>query len=478
MLRQMAGKADQLRGEIECHAQGTVGRVEPDLTHSEIGDWIVAPAPDDTGERSDDIDAETQGLADFADCRARAVADHRGGETRPVAAVFLVDVLDYLLAPLMLEIDIDVGRFIAGSTDEALEQYVDPRRIDRGDAEAIADDRISRRATPLTQNVALPRETHDVVDSQKIAGIVEPLDQLEFVLDQTADLVRNALWKALIGTLPGELGEALLRRLFLRNRLFGIFVAQFVETEPAAFDDFEAALDGIHPAAKEPRHLPRRFQMAFGIGRETIAGFSDRAVFANAGQHILQRAPLGHVIKNVVGRDERQTDRLAERGEAGEAPQIVTAIEVMSSEIGTSPEIRPDAGGEFCFLRQNDDDLTFTVCHHIGIVEMAFAFGRTALAQGQQTRQAAIGGAVLGEGEKAGAVAQIEAAANDEAEPDLFCRVMGAHDTGKAVAVSDRDRRMTECRRGHHQLVRMRCTAQKREIGGDLKLRVTRLPLG
>jgi len=57
------------------------------------------------------------------------------------------------------------------------------------------------------------------------------------------------------GTLPGELGQALLRRHPLRDRLLGIFVAQFVEAEPTALDDFETALDCVLVAAEQPRHL-------------------------------------------------------------------------------------------------------------------------------------------------------------------------------------------------------------------------------
>ena len=41
-----------------------------------------------------------------------------------VAAVAVVDVLDHLLAPLVLEIDVDVGRLVALGRDEALEQQV------------------------------------------------------------------------------------------------------------------------------------------------------------------------------------------------------------------------------------------------------------------------------------------------------------------------------------------------------------------
>ena len=51
-----------------------------------------------------------------------------------MAAVFVVDVLDHLLAPLVLEIDVDVGRLLALLGDETLEQEIDLLGIDLGDA--------------------------------------------------------------------------------------------------------------------------------------------------------------------------------------------------------------------------------------------------------------------------------------------------------------------------------------------------------
>ena len=77
----------------------------------------------------------------------------RRGEPGAVAAVLLIDVLDHLLAPLVLEIDVDVGRLAALGADEALEQHVDLLGIDRGDAEAIAHHRIGRRAAPLAEDI-------------------------------------------------------------------------------------------------------------------------------------------------------------------------------------------------------------------------------------------------------------------------------------------------------------------------------------
>ena len=141
-----------------------------------------------------DVLAQAHHLADLADRRARAVMDHGRGDPGAVAAVFLVDVLDHLLAPLMLEIDVDVGRLAALLGDEALEQQVAGRRVDRGDAEAVADRAVRRRPAPLAQDrrIEAAREGDDVVDGQEIAREVELLDQRELVVELLQHLVRDA----------------------------------------------------------------------------------------------------------------------------------------------------------------------------------------------------------------------------------------------------------------------------------------------
>ena len=91
-------------------------------------------------------------LGDLAQGRAAAIGDDGSGERGALLAVFLVDVGDDLVAPLMLEIDVDVGRLVALLRDEALEQHVDDVGADIGDAEAVADDRIGGRAAPLAED--------------------------------------------------------------------------------------------------------------------------------------------------------------------------------------------------------------------------------------------------------------------------------------------------------------------------------------
>jgi hypothetical protein len=69
-----------------------------------------APVPprEHAGEAVDLREVEPERLADVARGALRAVRDERGGECRALAAVFVVDVLHHFLAPLVLEVDVDV----------------------------------------------------------------------------------------------------------------------------------------------------------------------------------------------------------------------------------------------------------------------------------------------------------------------------------------------------------------------------------
>ena len=152
MLRKMTRKADQLAGKLQSQAQGVVGDIETQLAEMLRLDAFVAPAPDRAGQRRDRVARQAHHLADVADRRAGAIMDDGGGDGRMVAAVFFVDILDHLLAPLMLEIDVNIGRLIARGADEAREQQAVADRIHLGDAKAVADHGIRGRAAALAQD--------------------------------------------------------------------------------------------------------------------------------------------------------------------------------------------------------------------------------------------------------------------------------------------------------------------------------------
>ena len=189
-----------------------IGGIEPDRAHAILADRRCLLAPGGSVESGDHIVGEAEDLGRFADRRARAVGDHRGGEAGALAAVSLVDVLDHLFAPLVLEVDVDVGRLVALGRDEALEQQIEARRIDLGDPEAIADRGIGRRAAALAEDALRAREAHDVVHGEEVRRVIERGDQLEFIRQRFSRALRNALGIARFRALPGESLERLLRR--------------------------------------------------------------------------------------------------------------------------------------------------------------------------------------------------------------------------------------------------------------------------
>ena len=70
-----------------------------------------------------EVEAERAGRRRAPRSAAGSVITRRG-ERGAIAAVLAVDVLDHLLAPLVLEVDVDVRRLVALLADEALEQHV------------------------------------------------------------------------------------------------------------------------------------------------------------------------------------------------------------------------------------------------------------------------------------------------------------------------------------------------------------------
>ena len=163
---------------------------------------LAAAAPDAAGERRGDVLGQAEDLADFADGAARPVGDDRRRDRRVLMAVALIDVLDHLFAPLMLEIDVDVGRLLAFLRDEALEQEVDRTGIDAGDAERETDRGIGRRAAPLAEDLPRLGEPDDVAHGEEIGRVIERRDQRELLFQRRAHLVRNALWDSAPRHLP------------------------------------------------------------------------------------------------------------------------------------------------------------------------------------------------------------------------------------------------------------------------------------
>ncbi len=100
-----------------------------------------------------------QGLGHVPHRRAGPVGDDVGHLGGIGPAVALVDVLDDLLPPVALDVDVDVRRAVPLRREEALEEQAEPHRVGVGDPEGVADRRVGGAAPPLAEDPRSPGRT-------------------------------------------------------------------------------------------------------------------------------------------------------------------------------------------------------------------------------------------------------------------------------------------------------------------------------
>ena len=294
MLRQMPRGPLELLREFKRQPQPAIGDVEIEFAGAGLVDTLAMP-PDLRREQLGHVLGQAQSLADVADGALGVIAHHGRAQRAVVAAIGLVDPLHDDLAPLMLEVDIDVRGLVALLGDKALEQEIVALGIDAGDAQDVADGGIGGRASALAQDVLAARELHDGIHGQEIGRILQGFDQAELVLEQSHDLVGNAFRISSARTFPGELLECLLRRQPRQHLFFRILIGQLVEGKAALPRDLDGTRKGFGIAREETRHFPGWLEEAVGMALAPESQFVDGDVVADGRHHILQDAPAGFV---------------------------------------------------------------------------------------------------------------------------------------------------------------------------------------
>ncbi len=206
----------------------------------------------------------------------------------------------------MLEIHVDVGRFVALARYEALEQQRHPCRVHLGDAEAEAHGGVGGGTAALAEDAAPPREIHDVVDREEIRLVAEFLDQCEFVLDECAGGRGRALRPAPPLALPRELPEPARGRFTIGHDLPWILVAQFVQREAAAPGDVDRR--GQQARWIDLLEARRRTQVSLAIRMQRKARAVDGGTESRCREHVLQCAAAAHVHVHVAGSHQRQAE--------------------------------------------------------------------------------------------------------------------------------------------------------------------------
>ena len=164
----------------------------------------------------------------------------------------------------MLEIDVDIRRLVALGRDEALEQQVDLAGIDGGDAEAVADRGIGRRAAALAQD-SLPAAgvTHDIVHRQEIGRVAELPDQRQLVHHGRPDPVRHSGGRSGWPRRAMSAARALVEGSFLQESdRPGRHILVGRAKTVIFFNNFRLLSDGIRVRMEKIRHLLGGFEMA------------------------------------------------------------------------------------------------------------------------------------------------------------------------------------------------------------------------
>ena len=312
VLRQVTREAEQLRGDLHQLPHRQVVGVQARFAQPLRVDGLAVPPLVVAAQRVQGLRLETQRLADVAQRALDPVRDHHRRQRRALARVLAVEVLDDLLAALVLEVDVDVGRLVALLADEALEQHLHPLRIDLGHVGAVADDGVGRAAAPLAQDALRAREVDDVGHGEEVMLVAQFLDQRELALDLLADRRGNAVGPAPARAFVGQTAQVAGRRLAVGYDLRGVVVAQLVEREVAAVGHAQGLGQQLGREG-QPEPAPRA-QVALGVAVQRLAALGQRPAQPGRCQHVLQRLAAAHMHGDVADghqRDLGQRGRLA-----------------------------------------------------------------------------------------------------------------------------------------------------------------------
>ena len=482
VLGEMTGEADQLTRELDRLANFRIGGIEAGFADVRVGQAVGVAAPDCPGDSGGDVGREAHDFSHLADGAARAIMDDGGADGGVFAAISLVDVLDDLLAAVVLEIYVDIGWLLTFGRDETREEKVGGGWVDLGDAEAIADGAVGGRSAALAQDLFAAREADDVVDGEEIARVVELGDERQLLADLLFDFLRNAARITLAGADPGQILEMLLGCLVWRHRLVWIFVLEIGQGEAASARNIEGARQGFGISLEQERHFCGRLHVPLGVGGEAEARFGNRACLADAGDDIGKRAALRSVIVHVIDGDEGRAGASSKLVEHADAARLVASMVMNAGEVAAPRRSAGELlemlgeGGRKLAGRERDEDLAVRSRENVLERQMAFGVclvGGLEPAFAQEAAKARVGFPVAGICEGLEAIEGDETHADDELETGglaVLPRPKGAHDASEAVAIGDGQRIEAEIFRSAHHLFRMGGTPEEREVRGDGKL--------
>ncbi|MNK76855.1 hypothetical protein D3C87_964330 [compost metagenome] len=440
VLGQVPREVDQFAGQGHHPPHQWRVRVEATLAQRLGQRFVAAPAVQAGGQFVDLVRRQAEYAGHVAHRAAATVADRHGGQRGAFAAVAVEYVLQYFLAALVFEIDVDVRGLVAFFGDEALEQQFHVAGVDLGHAQHVAHRRIGGRAAALAQDLLAARVAHDIVHGEEVGLVLFLVDQGEFVLDLRALFVRGTCAPAPSHALFHQRAQPAGRVVPGRDQFARVGVLQLLEVEPAACGD-------AHGFGQQRRWVQRCQRLAgsdmpLAVGKQPPAGIGDGAVVADRGEGVLQGAAPAHVHVHIAAGHQRDGVFAAEVLQRGQALPVVSLPMQFHRQPQPLREARLQPGGIGGAGRAVQPQAQQAGRQRIEILAQAavLALGGAPATGGDQLAQAGIGGLVGAQQHQLGAVVELEFRAGDQRQVVLFRRLPSPHDAGQRAFVGDRQR--------------------------------------
>ena len=267
-------------------------------------------------------DAVHLGIGNFQDpahvaqhgaCLELAEGDDLG---HPVAAVFLLDVAEDLVSPVLAKVHVEIGHGDALGIQEPLEQEPEAQRIQVGDGQGPGDDGTGAGPAPRPHgNPVLLGPADEVGDDQEVAREPHVHDDVELVVQAVpVGLVRvpMAVRGPPLRQPPVQAGPGLGAELVLLAPALAAVVGRqdglaALHHEGAAPGDDHGVVHGLGQVLEEGPHLGRALEVVFRRQPAALL-IRDQGAVRDADQGVvgLEHAGIGEMA--VVGGDDRQVE--------------------------------------------------------------------------------------------------------------------------------------------------------------------------
>ncbi len=294
--------------------------------------------------------------ADVTDHRFRAQRAEGGDLRHRGVAVFVLHVLDHAIAPVLAEIDVEVGHRHPLGVEKALEQQVVAQGVEVGDRQAVGNQRAGAGAAPRSHRHAVVLGPVDEVrHDQEVARKTHLNNDAEFEFQalgvfrqpgRAFGRVRVEMRHAFGETLVRTLADVVVETHAVRRRKIGqTALAQF-QREVAALGDFDAVGERLRQVGEQLGHLVRRFEVLLGGERPRAARVAEHHALGNTHACLVRPEIVRGEELDRMGGHRRQTERGADVEQAVDQVFGVRLAEALQFQVIASRKQRgPGLGG-------------------------------------------------------------------------------------------------------------------------------------